>query len=1793
MRIVKNFPIFLLFFLISCVGTVQEASIPENREAAGTTATFPFSGILVARGISHNKIEIEFAPVGGDIEYFLYVNDSQSPIKLDPNSLFSSLGGRVLYTLNNLQTDREYKLKVTALNTKTSARSINENTVFVRTFDNQVADFSGVSKVELTPGSKTNSMDIYWVAPKISIAPGDHEPVCYKITYISSQGGPANLNNPSYSGNDRTTIYIPNCYDPTTPSLASSSDNPSTIRISTLAPNTRYYVQVRAINKRYYQFDYGNASEIPVDVDSNTKYLTIQTDPTTSDVYIDPNELVLSNGKGIDAFDKINVAWKSGVGIFDSYRIFIKEYVGVQNPFEDDQLSEAVISSMNTAGNYTSVLASETNKIVSGLQTGKFYQVKVALCRTLTCPVNSADPNAALFTDFKTIQVIGKLASFSGINVVENPGQFSENDMVYLKFDAPVITDGYATDVEFYCVNPLDHTQMVKLPKDTPLVGSPISVCNNLYVQTSGVIDISKYKQQKIKGIIANGTTQYCFAATPAIIGYTPEMRLPVSERIVRCAYPEVKPPTLEQFPGITNTCTIEGRTSSLAWNLPNGGIYSGFKVFWKEKTTGQIFSFADATAGASGYLSSAILPADTVTYNATGLIPGKTYQFGVLAVTDLPAPTGTLYSEYNLNILECNLPLPLATFRGFSRIFAVGPKIDGRIPNDPMTKIFPASAKLFEAINADGIPYEVPMGSPGVPDATAPYYQAPPGRDFTHFSANFDGRKGDTGFALSKDGIVSLAWEEVDFTHPDINSLYVNEQPAANIDRATRRWGYRVYRSHDNKLTWQNVTDQSGVLFSMPYSYRKRANATPTNTRMAFFTDYSVKALSEVHDATAGRDIDRARVYYYKIVPVFDGKETNYVGNSKHNIVKVTLPPANVALVHRWMANRSHCLSMEKSIDLADNYSCSYNGIGSTGKSFPYRTGNTKYDQLGDLLIDRFELGCRFTRGDLIDVPENGVSHFDRTGVRPGHPGDQEIYPQFQGYRTTGTLVDPTTPFKGCIGRQSLASSTTPPGYTASYNQYIHGDCTGSSGIHLYPRACTAEELDRGISGFYYAVPGLPARTDMLDCSNSNPANPSHYAALIADEQTLRSYEMHSEFLGVFHNRFLHTSTPRSAPVWGPVAGNITAQQDLRTTHWSGTNQCAINLASIDSEGYMKPRWVEVDRLVGGIRFKGSYGNLIEKTVNEITEVETNPANPPTLFNGFQEDTIAPLAEFRLPATNLRHQTNARYRATSQLGKIIASNSSKLPPLASISQQAGEALCATNWVQVGIANDTNQFAAISDVKKKRLIRRTESVTASAWPEHFDEDNIIAIEKNDPVTAGSCMSSARNNFGWAIGKGDYINNANTLYSGMNYTASYLPLLTGSSPYNSFSTLPQSEHSDKCVSKYGVQDAVGNLSEMNSEQIFCDYSGDQMYLGPVKTGWPGTKETREMGDVDPQVSFFNLESEREGWYVLYHDPANGSGQETLKFHFLAPDGVTIASTISAYPNHKLAPWVVRDTNSGYCSVVDSNANTRVSGGNFADLTGSWNNIFLPGGALNTTMISRAQSFDQKSINQLRNGDGFFLDFGPNSLMPALNFPNTNALFSTSVATDEEALAIAQGKYFNPIVGLPIKCNNNSCDNPLLASPNDNRSLSTDALDDNLEVVDPAPSINNFPVGNSQVYNPGLSTYTMPGPGIETRQVLETSGAYPMQVLTSITFDSAGNEVARTQKTFPDDFQIESEVQLYRMVWDVARGSVFMTVSGGSTRVDRSGRYTAQFQATGSLGWNTYSRGVRCAVMVNED
>ena len=61
---------------------------------------------------------------------------------------------------------------------------------------------------------------------------------------------------------------------------------------------------------------------------------------------------------------------------------------------------------------------------------------------------------------------------------------------------------------------------------------------------------------------------------------------------------------------------------------------------------------------------------------------------------------------------------------------------------------------------------------------------------------------------------------------------------------------------------------------------------------RTARFTDYSVRF------SPSEGDVDKGRVYFYKIEMVYNGKTIPFVGSE--NIIRVVLPPPNMAFAHR-----------------------------------------------------------------------------------------------------------------------------------------------------------------------------------------------------------------------------------------------------------------------------------------------------------------------------------------------------------------------------------------------------------------------------------------------------------------------------------------------------------------------------------------------------------------------------------------------------------------------------------------------------------------------------------------------------------------------------------------------------------------------------------------------------------------------------------------------------------------------------------------------------------------------------
>jgi hypothetical protein len=1764
-----------LFFLFGCVGTVQEAVPPDTLKIVNPPTTFNFSGITTARAISHSRVELEFFPAGGgpDVVYELYVNNSTTPLPIDTQSLSTVTGGRLLYTVQNLQTDKEYKFKLTAKNTRTAAISANENIAYARTFDNLVANFDGISKISLVAGDTDNAIKVDWIAPTMSgiFTAGPYDPVNYEVTVISETGGAGNLNNPMYTGLDKKVVLIP-----TPPAAANPLSNPSTTVIDGLTPGTRYYVQVRAINSLYrtYQED-ATVTYIPVNREMNTKFLNIKTDNSGSLFDFRQDNVVVSNAKSSDAFDKIDVFWQAGSGSFTGYRIFVRKYDGIGDALIDDKLTDPVLTSMNSLGDYFSVSASLTNKRISGLDNGSFYQVKVALCKTITCPVNQADGNAAIISDLRAIKIQPTLAGFSGINSIEPPGQYNEKDVVKLKFDAPLVNDGFANEVEIYCVDPTDHSSMVKL-SGTALAGNPIARCNGVFLDGAAG-SLATYTSQKVKGLITDGTKEYCFAATPAIIGYGADVRLSVADRIVRCSYPEVFPPSVAQFPGLSGSCGVSATSGVVNWSLPTGGIYSGFKVFWKEKGDVDKFSYPQAIAGGAGYTSSPVLSATTQAYTATNLMPGRTYQIGVLAFVDFDPPATDLYSEYNLKILDCVVPLPIATFEGFSRIFAVGPKYDGRVPNDIASKAPSPNSSLYEAIDTNGTPFEIAMDSPVLPNPLT-NFTPPPGRDYgANFNGGFDGAKEESlGMAISKDGIISLAWEDVKMSFGEADSLFVTNQPAPPALRTGRTWGYKVFRSSDNMLTWREMTTVSGPIYSTSYSYRKRPNGSLVPTRMAFFTDYSVKALAEAHDAALGRDVERARTYHYKIIPVFDGKALTY-SRSKDHIVKITLPPPNMALVHRWMANRARCMEIDKDPVIAENYSCEYNGLGSHAKTIPYRVGATNLDQGGDLLIDRFELGCRYTRGDKVATSEIGSSYFKILTKRD--PADDDIFPAFKGYRTVGTTVDTSTPFKGCVGSNSTQGATGtaadyPPGFSADYAHVLQGDCVGRHVETISRGTCSALAFaNNELNSVGIIVPGAPYNPSTPpDCSQDTALTPTTMGTKYLGYRAPNAV-MQSEFLAVYYNA--SSSSGRLPPMEGPTTGSLAATGNLNAS-WDtsiASSQCSINLAAIDGSGYMRPRWVSVNELGGNFtRFKNSYGNLLNKTVNQISEVTAQTVQPLAFYNGTEGDGTT--AAWKLPGANLRNSN--RYRGTTPIGKVLYSNSSKLPPLGKLNAEIAKNVCATFYVQTGVASDNGNFSPDSQPVKKRLLRRIESIAASAWPDTFDTAQVSDVETG--ATGGSCNTPAKSVTSAIYNKGSTLSNVPFM------NAANTPLVTGSSNYVNTVTTTDARHTSRCVSRYGVQDMVGNLMENNSEKFFCDYSQDAIFLGPVTGTWSGGTGAINTGNGGPDYNFFNNNTQRAEWAVLKSGTmADGSSSN---FQYKFRDGSPARTD--------LKPWVRISVDSGYCSPVDTDPLRRDGTADvFKDIaTGYWSPLYMPGGALNSSMIAKAQ-YDQEGVATLRNGDGRFLDFGPRGIAAPLNHANTLALSGGS----------AQSKYFNPVLGIPLLCENGACNDPLIPTPNDNTSITTPGLAGNITGADDPPTITNFWTGSSQITHSGISDFNYSPSGVDIG-VAPISGGYgsaPPFHLSAVVVDdpvTMGNPVQEV-KQFPGDFLPGSTLEYYRVVWDVDRGAEFAMASGGKSNQTTTGRYTASVNRStiGSYilgtGADDVTSGGRCVIMINQD
>jgi hypothetical protein len=1586
----------MMFSLFSCVGTVKDKNLSESNVASsqGNSTPISFEGLARVTPISNTKVELFFYEAvtsANEVVYEIYVNNSAVPIKLSSKSVPKVSGGLLLFTVPNLETNTTYSFNMRAVPAgDTSKVSLDAaKTLFTTTFNNETADFLGITSATTLSGMDGKSkVLVKWVAAHDDGLDNltSTNPYQYEISYITNLGGVANINNPGLTTPTRNIKIIS--------ATSSEFKNTGGVVVDGLATGTQYFFQVRAI---HYGWNMYSLTIPNYKREQNSKFASATTLSNTSTTIFDRPQLTLSNPIGAIGLSSLDLNWNAATGAFNNYYVCY-----IKNELTNDLInisSNTDISSLLGVAsgiNCISIDAGMTYYRLINLDQYSTYQVKIVACITLSCDGS----NRIVSSEFTTKKVETPVSQFNGITSIVDPTSYTDaSDLkkITLNYSPAVRNTGYITKLIVKCYNSSTDTTGVIIPlPGNGSATSPGNVCDGITQVSTTIPDEltgnsadSAFYSNAVKQTVLqlnndiNNNTQYCFSITPQITG--PGAIVINGQVIIKCTIPKIVTPSIFDFPGKSLGCQVQnGKDLQIVWPQSKqnpGGILSGYIVFWKEKTiVTDYFNFSEARTAYvnSGYVANApngstykwqkITDKNTISTVLNTLNAGKIYSIAVLPY--FSTNTLNLFGQDNFNIDDCAIPLPKAKFNEWVDIFAIGPKEDGLTPGH--------NNYFLETLDDDGIPVEVKIAANDA-NFTPDDINKRGGSTFDGIYGSKDDAKSSNYNQYSNSGIIKIAWKEITLNVADtINAYYTavgGDLKADNItpaEKPDRKYGYKVYRSSDNKKTWVNLTAannnssninfyqsslNAGLIHSESKTTKELNNGPDVTYDIATFTDYSVRF------SDSNGDIDRARVYYYKVVPVYNGKELIYEDstNPNHHILRVTLPPRNMALVHRLMANRTLCLELNSTghtrtlnKTASGYYSCEYDGVGAKGLSSPWSIGATVIDQGGDLLIDRYELSCPFSRGSEV----NGGDYANSTV-----PNGVDLL-TFNGTSSGGST------YKGCYNPNSTVQydpgkGTIVGSSQASYGQVLPGDCFGSDLPIIATRSTSSVACPLGnalSSKFPYYYPGTPV-TDpsaTLDCSNpGNNSGPTYLDFFDPSSavNTTSAAPTQSEYAAIYYMRSAYnmgdsTYTP-SRLIGGQTDNSKVSPGSLTYSSEARQNSCMVNLPFKNSGGYWRPRWISLNSLFGRLQYRKDPASPVadetnldihNKSINEIT-------NDPHFYNSTIGTGIPDNINTSLAARKINP-------STTPLARIATSNSAKLPPLSGLNQIALQQICNAYTIEVGIdsssGNDTSAFKALES-KAKRLLRRTEQINSAAWSTNFNESTVTNLERGANLSSNGDPNTSCNTIDRSAKNGD------NLYSfGVTFSSSFphynrpthAPFITGSS------SVDGGESSEKCVSRYGVQDLVGNMQEFLGDQLFCNTSDLKM------------KQDDQSTDVN-----------RNYWSSLIE----ASGK------------ITVPSTDA----------------SGKCSLVDTNENNNiyVSGNSMLDIY-----TFL--GNLNN-FIKNPKNSDQESILTARNGNGYFLNFGQNKMaMPlteadAINFPNTY--------------------YFNPIYGIPLSCaDSTTCD-----------------------------------------------------------------------------------------------------------------------------------------------------------------
>ncbi|MBT5406584.1 MAG: hypothetical protein HOL23_03310, partial [Gammaproteobacteria bacterium] len=725
--------------------------------------------------------------------------------------------------------------------------------------------------------------------------------------------------------------------------------------------------------------------------------------------------------------------------------------------------------------------------------------------------------------------------------------------------------------------------------------------------------------------------------------------------------------------------------------------------------------------------------------------------------------------------------------------------------------------------------------------------------------------------FKFSNSGIVKISWQDVTFYNGkdtltsliELDELGVESESSKNknIEKSERTSGYKVYRSIDNRLSWVELTSEgykyqdkenSGFILPKTTEWKPRVNATSVNRDIASFIDYSVSSIVPDDNGTN----ETARVYWYKIVPFFN--DVQLISDNGDNIIKVILPPANMALVNRKIANKTFCNSIgmtwedgeyidNKPIlkDESSHYACYFNGVGSSGLDLPWIAGKTVYDIGGDMLVDRFGLGCNFSRGGL----DQSKSHYDVSKGLENFKGKNESGSDLIGCTGKGKLeydvpnqsllpntckVTSSTGYLPNNIDPSISASGIDPGDSdydcknfvditvdrsnESWRHLGAGDCIGNSNLEMSFTQC--DGLGTGFENIFasFVFPGAHGGI-LSDCTD---AKNTYYGA--SSVENIMEYPgfnfskmvSQSSLGSVFYDQSkIHLSNRTISHL---KANRVDLDFDIKPDSYlllkHGISQCSVNIGAVDSNDNIVARWVSLNALLeeDGLKYEGN--------------------NLATLYNRSLTDLKE---ESSLYGDQLEMQDISSFRSSSfmetPLLRLMVSNDSKLPFISNLKKEHFHKICSMFSVNVGYKLDNGTFIEVKKTKTKEVSTRKKMIALSTWPSTFNESMINGIsegkncQNNEDAKCIDYNNSSEHggNNSCNVNKRYGELSSSKLISGSVFNSRFSGVrsfntITGSSPLDDLSGRGLDSSTQHCISKYGVQDILGNYKNYLSDEI---------------------------------------------------------------------------------------------------------------------------------------------------------------------------------------------------------------------------------------------------------------------------------------------------------------------------------------------------------------------------------------